>query len=111
MERKIINLTPHKISIFKPNNDVFLKIEPSGHVARCVKVRNIDADIFCGVPIHHVKRWRTIDLPATQSETIYIVSDCVALIVPERKDVFVVDEPVISRYTGKVVGYRALAHV
>jgi len=43
-------------------------------------------------------------------DTIYVVSALVAQAVPERQDVFIVDDAVRDDQ-GRIIGARALAHV
>jgi hypothetical protein len=50
------------------------------------------------------------DLPDPQPDTIFVVSALVAQAVPERQDVFFVDDAVRDEQ-GRIIGARALAHV
>jgi len=49
------------------------------------------------------------DLPDPQTDTIYVVSALVAQAVPDRPDVFIVDDAVRDEQ-GRIIGARALAH-
>ena len=50
------------------------------------------------------------DLPDPQPDTIFVVSALVAQAVPDRQDVFIVDDAVRDDQ-GRIIGARALAHV
>ena len=110
---KIINLTPHTITFFDGTGKKVLTVEPSGQVARCVTSRvQVDTITVNGisVPVNQTRFWEVFDLPDPQPDTIYIVSAIVAQAVPDRKDVFIVDDAVRDDQ-GRIIGVRALAHV
>jgi hypothetical protein len=111
---KLINLTPHVLSFMPqgPGGPV-VTIEPSGIVARCatarVQVGTVTVDGVT-VPVNKTEFGEVTGLPEPQTDTIYIVSSLVAQAVPDRQDVFIVDDAVRDEQ-GRIIGARALAHV
>jgi len=88
-------------------------IPPSGLVARCATSRvQVDTITVDGVtiPVNRTRFGQVSDLPDPQPDTIYIVSSLVAQAVPDRQDVFIVDDAVRDDQ-GRIIGARALAHV
>jgi len=90
-----------------------ITIPPSGQIARC----NVDQHAFgfmfahgTKVPIHQNKYGIVTNLPDSQQDTIYIVSALVAQAVPDRPDVFIVDDTVRDGH-GRIIGAKALAHI
>lgn len=111
---RIVNLTPHTINLMPagPTGPV-VTVPPSGQVARCATSRvQVDAVTAEGVtiPVNRTQFGEVTGLPEPQPNTIYIVSALVAQAVPERQDVFIVDDAVRDEQ-GRIVGARALAHV
>ena len=111
---QIVNLTPHTINIMPagPTGPV-VTIPPSGQVARCT-VDRVQADTITvegvTIPVNRTQFGEVTGLPEPQPNTIYIVSAIVAQALPDRSDVFVVDDTVRDEQ-GRIVGARALAHV
>jgi hypothetical protein len=62
------------------------------------------------VPVNRTQFGVVTGLPDPQPDTIYIVSAVVAQAVPDRPDVFIVDDAVRDEQ-GRIIGARALAHV
>lgn len=106
---KMVNLTPHPIVFVDENGRAVRTIEPSGITVRAhrasVKVYDID-----GIPVNRVIFGPVTDLPETEDETIYIVSQIAAQGISERTDVYIVDDTVRDE-TGRIIGCRALARV
>ena len=110
----IINLTPHALFLMPagPTGPV-VTIPPSGLVARCVTSRvQVDTITVDGVtiPVNRTQFGEVTGLPDPQPDTIYVVSALVAQAVPDRQDVFIVDDAVRDEQ-GRIIGARALAHV
>ena len=78
----------------------------------CVGHRQVDTVTADGitVPVNQTRFGEVSDLPDPQPDTIYIVSALVAQAVPDRQDVFIVDDSVRDEQ-GRIIGARALAHV
>jgi hypothetical protein len=107
----IVNLTPHALNLM-PEGPV-VTIPPSGLVARCavdrVQVDTVAVDGIT-VPVNQTRFGEVSDLPDPQPDTIFVVSALTAQAVPERQDVFIVDD-VVRDDQGRIIGARALAHV
>ena len=110
----IVNLTPHALNLMPEGpNGPTTTIPPSGQVARCAVDRmQVDTVTVDGVsvPVNKTQFGTVSDLPDTRLNTIYVVSALVAQAVPERQDVFIVDDAVRDDQ-GRIIGARALAHV
>ena len=111
---RIVNLTPHPLNLMPEGPDgPTVTIPPSGLVARCavdrVQVDTVTVDGIA-VPVNQTRFGEVSDLPNPQPDTIYIVSALVAQAVPDRQDVFIVDDAVRDEQ-GRIIGARALAHV
>ena len=111
---KIINLTPHPLNLMPEGPDrPMVTIPPSGLVARCavdrVQVDTITVDGIA-VPVNQTRFGEVSDLPDPQPDTIFVVSALVAQAVPDRQDVFIVDDAVRDEQ-GRIIGCRALAHI
>jgi len=110
----IVNLTPHALNLMPagPTGPV-VTIPPSGQVARCFTTRvQVDTITVNGisVPVNQTRFWEVFDLPDPQPDTIYIVSAVGARAVPNRRDVFIVDDAVRDEQ-GRIIGARALGNV
>jgi hypothetical protein len=110
----IVNLTPHALNFMPQGPDgPVVTIPPSGLVARCATSRvQVDTITVDGVtiPVNRTQFGEVTGLPDPQPDTIYIVSAVVAQAVPNRPDVFIVDDAVRDEQ-GRIIGARALAHV
>jgi hypothetical protein len=110
----LVNLTPHALNLMPEGPDgPMVTIPPSGQVARCavdwVQVNTVAVDGIT-VPVNQTQFGSISDLPDPQPDTIFVVSALVAQAVPERLDVFIVDDTVRDDQ-GRIIGARALAHV
>jgi len=110
----IINLTPHALNLMPAGPDgPVVTIPPSGLVARCavdrVQVDTVTVDGM-SVPVNRTQFGSVSDLPNPQPDTIFVVSALVAQAVPDRPDVFIVDDAVRDEQ-GRIIGAKALAHV
>ena len=109
---KIVNLTPHALNFLDAENRVMLTV-PSSGVARAAQRReNIGTVDVDGVTLPVTRSvFGAVDgLPAPEAGTIYVVSAITAQAVPEREDVFIVDDSVRDE-NGRIIGVRGLAHV
>ena len=111
---RIVNLTPHALNLMPagPTGPV-VTIPPSGQVARCatsrVQVGTVTVDGIA-IPVNRTQFGAVTGLPDPQPDTIFVVSALVAQAVPDRPDVFIVDDAVRDEQ-GRIIGARALAHV
>ena len=110
----IVNLTPHALNFMPQGPDgPVVTIPPSGQVARCVVNRvQVDTVTVNGitVPVNQTRFGEVSNLPDPRPNTIYVVSALVAKAVPDRQDVFIVDDAVRDDQ-GYIIGARALAHI
>lgn len=110
--QKIVNLTPHTINFVGQDNTIIASI-PSSGVARVVQRREIvDTVVANGITLS-IARCSYGDvqgLPDPVADTIYIVSEITAQAVPERPDVFIVDDDARDE-NGWIIGVRGIAHV
>jgi len=114
MRVNIVNLTPHALNLMPQGPDgPTVTIPPSGQVARC-EVRRVQVDTVTvdgiTVPVNRTQFGEVTGLPDPQPDTIFVVSALVAQAVPDRPDVFIVDDAVRDEQ-GRIIGARALAHV
>lgn len=125
---KIINLTPHDVTIIlssrlRGDDDFTIQIPASGNVARCkverqsiCKIRSLqhcshlENAAIVEIPITQTKFGEVEGLPDPQENTIYIVSSLVAQAVPYRNDVFIPDDCVRDS-EGKIIGCRSLGKI
>lgn len=110
--QKIVNLTPHTINFVGKDNTIVATI-PSSGVARATQRREIvDTIVANGItlPIARCTYGDVQGLPEPKDDTIYVVSAITAQAVPEREDVFIVDDSVRDE-NGRIIGVRGLAHV
>lgn len=112
---KIVNLTPHALNFVNDANESIVTIPPSGVVARCAVHREdvanivIDDDVLgYKIPVHKTIFGAVEGLPDPEPDTVYVVSAIVANAVPDRPDVFIVDDTVRDEQ-GRIIGARALA--
>ena len=115
---KIVNLTPHMVTIMGEGNKFALNIEPSGKLARVsattvvvgeIEVRT-DIRTTFKVPITTTRYGEVEGLPDPAPDTIYVVSSLVAGRVPDREDVFIPNESVRDD-EGRIIGCRSLGHI
>ena len=105
---KIVNLTPHCITILRAEKDP-LVLDPSGIVPRAEQHRERVGSVD-GIPVSRVSYGDPIGLPAPQADTIYIVSALTAKAAKGRNDLYIVDDSVRDE-NGRIIGCRALAQV
>ncbi len=103
----IVNLTPHALNIMPQEpDDPVVTIPPSGIIARCavdrVQVDTITVDGIT-VPVNRTQFGAVTGLPDPQPDTIFVVSAVVAQAVPNRLDVFIVDDAIRDEQ-GRIIG-------
>lgn len=111
---KIINLTPHTLHFLNEKNELILAVPPSEIAARCAVQRQKAGEVtsFTGnaIPVNRTVFGAVEGLPEPQEDSVYVVSAIVAQAVPDRQDVFIVDDAVRDEQ-GRIIGARALAHI
>ena len=112
---KIMNLTPHALTIISGENNMQkLVVEPSGIVARVAahteNIGNITTDNGFVIPLTTTVFGQVEGLPAPETGTIYVVSSLVAGRVPDRKDVLIPNES-IRDDKGRIIGCLSLGKI
>ena len=113
---KIVNLTPHAITVLK-NGEEIAVYEASGSIARC-EWKTVAVGKIAGIPLTETRFGKLYlidrdrvkhELPEQQDGTFYIVSALVAR-VAQREDFIIVDDTVRDD-KGRIVGCQSFAHV
>ncbi len=102
---KIVNCTPHEVTIIRDQGDIVFK--PSGVVARAELKREVVTELD-GIPVIFNSPVRTVNLPDPEPGTVYIVSLLTAQAAPDRRDLLVVED-LVRAPGGAVLGCRSLA--
>lgn len=111
-EAKLINLTPHTISILTDSDMGTIDIHPWTAPARCEMVREEVCSLRYGgaeIPVNRVSHGAITGLPEPEKGVWYIVSGLVAQ-AARRDDVLSVDD-LVRDDKGRVIGARALARI
>lgn len=118
-----VNLTGKEIRFAHLNGEVRHTLSPDGSAYVCEERTrthyciNISGGVYS---IRSIKR-EVVGLPDRDyicpegeedlfAPKVYLVTEEVAHAVPDREDVFVVDNPVYDK-DGKIIGYMGIAHV
>lgn len=105
---KIVNLTPHTVSVVDADNQV-IREYPSTGSARISTVSEVIGEID-GISILKTKFGKIEGLPDPDGKTTYIVSMPVAQAVSGRDDIIAPDTgPTAYRIDGKIIGVRQFA--
>lgn len=109
--KRILNLTPHPVSILDAKGKVIRTFPPSGQVARLVEKEEPLAPLSIEgveIPLYRKDFGKVENLPNAEEGTLYIVSLPVAQALPERTDLLIPHQ-LVRDNEGRVVGARALA--
>ena len=113
---KIINLTPHAITVLK-NGEEIAVYEASGSIARC-ESKTVAVGEIAGIPLTETRFGKLYlidgkrvkhELPERQDGTFYIVSALVAR-AAGREDFIIVNDTVRDD-NGRIIGCQSFAHV
>lgn len=113
---KIVNLTPHAITVLK-NGEEIAVYDASGSIARC-ESKTFAVREIAGIPLTETRFGKLYlidrdrvkhELPEQQDGTFYIVSALVAR-VAQREDFIIVDDTVRDD-KGRIIGCQSFAHV
>ena len=113
---KIVNLTPHAITVLK-NGEEIAVYEASGSIARC-ESKTFAVREIAGIPLTETRFGKLYlidrdkvrhELPAPQDGTFYIVSALVAR-AAQREDFIIVNDTVRDD-NGRIIGCQSFAHV
>jgi len=105
---KLVNLTPHKVTLVKPDGSQ-IEIPPEGRCPR-VRMEVREAGEVLGVPVVETVAAGVEGLPEPRPGVYYIVSRAVAAACPGRDDLLVPDD-LVRDGEGRVIGARRLARV
>ena len=106
--KKIINLTPHSVSIVNPEGKIIKVFEVSGQIARCSQSTKIVGNID-GIPLTQSVFGEVGDLPPQEKNTLFIVSRLVLNACKDRNDLLVPNE-LVRDEQGNIVGCQSLAN-
>lgn len=104
MKTKLVNLTPHELSIYCADGDV-VTVPRTGKVARVHEVRE-PVGIVDGITIETVYPGRVEGIPPPQEGVVYIVSSIVSQ-ATGRPDVFAPGQLIRDEH-GQPLGCRGL---
>ena len=109
---KLLNYTPHTITMIGSLNEIVLEL-PSKGVARCKSTRYAVGQIN-GIPMNRTVFGNIEGLPNPKDDTYIIVSRIVAEAAAEaenpRNDLIIVDDTVRGA-DGQIIGARAFARI
>jgi hypothetical protein len=104
---KLVNLTPHEVTILAGEATPFVILGPSGVVARCsVTSRQLDP-LFGVIPVATSELGEVTGLPEQEDGIALVVSRIVAEALPERSDLYFPGE-VVRDEKGNIVACRGL---
>ena len=108
--KNIMNLTPHAVDIYG-DEGLIVTVQPSGTVARVAEKRESCPPVAIGLTVIDVSRatyGAVTGLPASDGETIYIVSALVLAQCAGRQDVYA-PGPAIRDDAGRQMGCHGLS--
>lgn len=104
---KIVNMTPHQVTICDASNKVVHTYPASGETIR-LKAETITVDhLPDGTPLSRTVFGDPVGLPAESTDTIYIVSQLIKSALPERRDL-AVPAQVVRDGNGNIIGCQSL---
>lgn len=106
---RLVNLTPHPITILGADGEKVREILPSGQGSPRAEEKHkfiLEAE---GVQVTQ-KEWGTVNLPEPQEDVLYIVSAVIAQAARERKDL-IVPNTIREQGTGRILGCRSFSFV
>ena len=105
--QKVVNLTPHSVSILNDSNETVTVIASSGN-ARCKQVDTRHAATVNNIPLSSTSFGKVEGLPEEKKGIYYIVSRLIRTALPSRKDLLVPNE-IVRNEKGQIVGCKSLA--
>lgn len=103
----IINLTPHAINFITEAGTT--TIQPSGTIAR-LSTKTVVTGEINGIPVTETVFGDIENLPAPETDTIYIVSSLIAGRCKDRNDIFIPNESVRDGQ-GNIIGCKSLGRI
>jgi len=107
---KIINLTPHEVTVVGSNGDVLMKIPASGQVARCSVNRTIVGSLN-GVPVARSVMGEVEGLPESSEGVYFIVSRVIAEAMKGKRDDLIIPDDSVRDAEGRIIGCKGFAVV
>lgn len=104
---KIVNCTPHPITIVGENNEIVLTL-PKGLVIPRLTQSSQIVDEVCNIPVTETIFGETTDLPEKVEGTFLIVSRLVMAANLDRNDLLVPNQ-LVRDENGNIIGCRSLA--
>ena len=96
---KILNLTPHPITLVTNTQTLHFSREPIA--ARCWESQK--SSVFNGLPIVEVQDTKVLDMPPPVEGVAYLVSRSVFDVLRDRKDILTPKDIIRDKY-GKILG-------
>jgi len=109
-EAKIINLTPHEITVVASNGDVLMKIPVSGQVARCSVTRTVIGKLG-GIPVVRSVMGEVEGLPPESEGVYFVVSRVVAEAMKGVRDDLIIPDDSVRDAEGRIIGCKGFAVV
>ena len=106
MEGKIINMTPHKVSVFDQDGNTIAVFEPVG-LARCAQSTELIGNVN-GISITTTVFGEVEGLPEEQPGVYFIVSRLCLSACPDRHDLLVPNE-LVRDEDGNIIGCRSFS--
>ena len=106
--KKIINLTPHSVSIVNPEGKIIKVFEVSGQIARCSQSTKIVGNID-GIPLTQTTFGDVVNLPQPQKDTVFIVSRLVLNACKGVRDDLIVPNDLVRDDKGNIIGCNSFA--
>ena len=103
---KIINCTPHPVTICDAEGNTLRVIESNGNPIR-LAAKTVPAGEFDGIPLSRTEFGEPVNLPEPEEGTLFIVSQIVKNAIPGRSDL-VVPAEVLRDDKGQIVGCQSL---
>lgn len=108
MNTKIINLTPHKVTVVNDDNTIKAEFESQG-VARCSQQTTIVGSVN-GINITSTVFGDVTDLPDEKPNTFFIVSRLVLNACKDTRSDLLVPNELVRDANGNIVGCKSLAN-
>ena len=111
METKIINLTPHELTLFSEDDRILRKISPSGTIARAVQ-KDEPVGELDGFPLVRSSFGEPIDLPDWKEGGFLFVSLATAKAAQaagRRTDDLLISSQQVRDENGRIIGCRGFA--
>lgn len=106
---KIINLTPHPITLVNSDGSIIKSWAKSETPARCNQTTEGVKTLKGGIIITRTEFGEVYDLPKQRDGVLYIVSRLVLAACPNRTDLLVPNELYRCKKTGNILGCQSFS--